>query len=309
MRVLLVRAGALGDLLLLWPSIAALRRAGHAVALVAPRRAASVLLGPGAAEAVLDFDGPELAALLAGSPAAGPLAQALAQADAVVAWSRSAALRDALAARSRRLLVQDPAPPASGPHAARWLARAIDPLVPGAEREVENPSVLSFTLEERADALRDTRGLHDGFVAVHAGSGSPAKNWPFQRFVAAARALGSGEPWLLVTGPAERDVEPPEGVVVARDWPLRRLGAALARAGLVLGNDSGVSHLAAAAGAPTLALFGPTDRGALGARGSARGYAGSTRRLARRAGGGRGDRGRARAQVRGERTSIRLTSR
>jgi ADP-heptose:LPS heptosyltransferase len=32
----------------------------------------------------------------------------------------------------------------------------------------------------------------------------------------------------------------------------------LARAGLFVGNDSGVSHLAAAAGAPTLALFGPT---------------------------------------------------
>ena len=37
------------------------------------------------------------------------------------------------------------------------------------------------------------------------------------------------------------------------------LGAALARAGLYVGNDSGASHLAAAAGAPTLALFGPSD--------------------------------------------------
>jgi ADP-heptose:LPS heptosyltransferase len=44
-----------------------------------------------------------------------------------------------------------------------------------------------------------------------------------------------------------------------RDVPLRVLGALLGRAGLYVGNDSGVSHLAAAAGAPTLALFGPTD--------------------------------------------------
>jgi ADP-heptose:LPS heptosyltransferase len=37
------------------------------------------------------------------------------------------------------------------------------------------------------------------------------------------------------------------------------LGAVLARAGVYVGNDSGVSHLAAAWGARVLALFGPTD--------------------------------------------------
>ena len=48
-------------------------------------------------------------------------------------------------------------------------------------------------------------------------------------------------------------------LVVARELPLRVLGAVLAEAGLFVGNDSGVSHLAAASGTPTLALFGPTD--------------------------------------------------
>ena len=257
--MLLVRAGALGDLLLLWPVVAALRRAGHAVSLVAPARSASALVGPGAAVAAYDFDGPELAALLAGSPGDGPLAGAIAEADAVVAWTRSPPLQGLLAGRSRRLLVHDPAPPAGGPHAARWLARAIDPLVRDAEREVEATPPLPFTDVERAAAAQETRELPEGFVAVHAGSGSPSKNWPFERFVASARALASGRPWLFVAGPAERDAAPPADAVVARDWPPRRLGAALARAGLVLGNDSGVSHLAAAAGAPTLALFGPTD--------------------------------------------------
>jgi ADP-heptose:LPS heptosyltransferase len=47
--------------------------------------------------------------------------------------------------------------------------------------------------------------------------------------------------------------------VHARDLPARVLGAVLAHAGLYVGNDSGVSHLAAAWGAPVLALFGPTD--------------------------------------------------
>jgi ADP-heptose:LPS heptosyltransferase len=48
-------------------------------------------------------------------------------------------------------------------------------------------------------------------------------------------------------------------VVVAEDLTVRVLGAVLARAGVFVGNDSGVGHLAAAWGAPTVALFGPTD--------------------------------------------------
>jgi ADP-heptose:LPS heptosyltransferase len=101
--------------------------------------------------------------------------------------------------------------------------------------------------------------LPAGFLAVHPGSGSPAKNWPFDRFVETARRLSPGRPWLLVLGPAEDAAAPPAGAIVARGLPLRRLAAVLARAGRFLGNDSGVSHLAAACGTRTLALFGPTD--------------------------------------------------
>jgi heptosyltransferase-2 len=45
----------------------------------------------------------------------------------------------------------------------------------------------------------------------------------------------------------------------ASDLPLPALAAILQRARLFLGHDSGISHIAAAAGAPTLLLFGPTD--------------------------------------------------
>src|SRR5262249_20309027 len=49
------------------------------------------------------------------------------------------------------------------------------------------------------------------------------------------------------------------GCVTAPSLPPRALGALLARAGVYVGNDSGASHLAAAWGARTVALFGPTD--------------------------------------------------
>ena len=227
--------------------------------LLAPEQPASALLGPGAVDGVLPWDGPEVAALLAGTASSGPVARALGEAGAVVAYSRSAPLVEALAARARRVIHQDPSPPATGPHAARWLAQAVAPLLGESPTRPWDQGVLELTQEERRHARTATEDLPEGFVAVHPGSGSPAKNWPRARFVDAARALADGQRWLLVAGPAERDMVPPADAVLARDWPLRLLGAALARAGLLLGNDAGVSHLAAAVGAPTLALFGPTD--------------------------------------------------
>jgi ADP-heptose:LPS heptosyltransferase len=229
------------------------------VRLLAPAQPASVLLGPGAADAVLPWDGHEVAALLAGTATSGPVARALDEADAVIAYSRSAPLVEALAARARRVIHQDPSPPATGPHAALWLARAVAPLLGGCPAQARDQDLLELTEEERRHAEAATRDMPGGFVAVHPGSGSPAKNWPLTRFVDAARALAGGHRWLLVAGPAERDMAMPPDAVLARDFPLRLLGASLARAAVFLCNDAGVSHLAAAVGAPTLALFGPTD--------------------------------------------------
>jgi ADP-heptose:LPS heptosyltransferase len=121
------------------------------------------------------------------------------------------------------------------------------------------PPPLAFTKEVRSDADARTAGLPRGFLAVHPGSGSPSKNWPLTRFLEAARSLSGASPWLLVAGPAEEVLVAPPGSILAREWPLRVLAAVLARAGLFLGNDAGITHLAAAAGAPTLALYGPTD--------------------------------------------------
>ena len=260
MNVLLVRAGALGDLLLLRPTIAALRAAGYGVSLLAPERLGKALEGPGAADSVLPSDGLEVAAALAEGWKAGPIARALPDADAVVAFTRSAPLLERLAERARRLIVHDPTPPASGGHAALWLTQALAPLLGSAPApSLADVPVLSFTDAEQRDAENRTRGLPARFLAVHPGSGSPSKNWPLARVLEAASRLAGEHPWLLVTGPAEAELAAPSGAILAREWPLRVLGAALARAGLFLGNDAGVSHLAAAAGATTLALFGPTD--------------------------------------------------
>jgi ADP-heptose:LPS heptosyltransferase len=76
-------------------------------------------------------------------------------------------------------------------------------------------------------------------------------------------SLSDGQPWLLAEGPADavsaRSLRDCRNAVPAATLPPRVLGAALAEAGVYVGNDSGVSHVAAAWGTPTVALFGPTD--------------------------------------------------
>jgi len=92
------------------------------------------------------------------------------------------------------------------------------------------------------------------FAAIHPFSGSPRKNWPLEKYRALARRLEKLLPVRWCAGP---DDPPLEGAVRIDD--LYELGCWLASARLYIGNDSGITHLAAAVGTPVLALFGPSD--------------------------------------------------
>lgn len=259
MDVLLVRAGALGDVVLLRVAVSALRRAGHGVRLLAPATPGSVLVGPGEADALFALDGAAMAAALSGEP---PADAALAlRADATVALTRSPDLLETLERFTPRLLARDPEPP-PGTHAAWWLAAPVRDLG-AADGTLEPPAPMRFTAEEQRAVGALAAALPAGFLAIHPGSGRATKNWPAARFAGLVRARTSGKPWLLVKGPADDEAAAAlAGVpdaVCADGLPPRGLGALLSAAGLYVGNDSGVSHLAAAAGAPTLALFGPTE--------------------------------------------------
>jgi heptosyltransferase-2 len=98
---------------------------------------------------------------------------------------------------------------------------------------------------------------------LHPGSGSLRKNWPADRFAALVALVSRDRPWLLVEGPADAapaaELARVPRACRAQGLPPRILGALLSQAGAYVGNDSGVTHLAAAWGAPTLGLFGPTS--------------------------------------------------
>jgi ADP-heptose:LPS heptosyltransferase len=89
------------------------------------------------------------------------------------------------------------------------------------------------------------------FAVLHPFSGSPRKNWPMERFRNLASVLGMPVEWCA--GPEEGL----EGAIRIGD--LFELACWLRTARIYIGNDSGITHLAAAAGAPVVAIFGPTD--------------------------------------------------
>ena len=103
----------------------------------------------------------------------------------------------------------------------------------------------------------------EDFAVIHPFSGSAAKNWPLENFRRMARGLERRMRVEWCAGP-----EDPPLVGAERFDDLYELACWLARASLYVGNDSGITHLAAAVGTPVLALFGPTDPAVWGPRGS-----------------------------------------
>ncbi len=88
-------------------------------------------------------------------------------------------------------------------------------------------------------------------IAIHPFSGGRAKNWPFFNFQELAQQLPLPVEWTA--GPDEQLDN------AVRFGNLRELGKWIGSARLYIGNDSGITHLAAAVGIPTLALFGASN--------------------------------------------------
>ena len=135
------------------------------------------------------------------------------------------------------------------------------------------PGPLLFTsleTEAAADALIGTGGP---ILAIAPAANWVGKTWPAERFaVAAAELLGPDGPMangrlMVIGGPDDRWATEAVSRVIARDRLIDLVGrtdlltiyACLKRVRLFIGNDSGLMHMAAAAGAPTLGLFGPSD--------------------------------------------------
>jgi heptosyltransferase-2 len=150
-------------------------------------------------------------------------------------------------------------PPGPG-HVTECYLRAI-------RAGIKYPSDYSIALLPKdlrhAERTLRANGLEPGrFVLVLPGSGSTRKNWPAENFVLLAQRIESIHQVLVVLGPAEIGLAPAfraHSLSVVSDIELGELAGIARLARCFIGNDSGVSHLAAAAGAPGLVIFGPSD--------------------------------------------------
>jgi ADP-heptose:LPS heptosyltransferase len=143
------------------------------------------------------------------------------------------------------------------------------------------PAPLPVVWTSAADRAQAERLLPQGtpIIALGPTANWTGKVWPPERFAALATALrGHALPGARIAvfagpGPFEAGLAAPllaalpEAIDLTGQLTLSQAAACLARCALFVGNDSGLMHLAAAAGTATLGLFGPTPSAEYGPAG------------------------------------------
>ncbi len=208
------------------------------------------------------FDALGLAALFSAEP--GEPAPELRRARRVVSWFGS---RDAgFTARLRALVPDALVAPSSQPGRLVWqhlVATVGEPLddVDRWRAPVPAPAGL---IDEGHRALREAGWDGDTpLVVVHPGAGGLAKRWPAEGFAAVLERFTGREGITLAVhqGPADAeavaalDARIGGRTIVVKEPALQTLAGMLGCAAAYLGNDSGVSHLAATLGVPSVVLF------------------------------------------------------
>jgi ADP-heptose:LPS heptosyltransferase len=262
MTTLVIHPGALGDVLLAVPALRAVRSmsARQPLTLAAQPRIGALLVRLGVVDHAVDFESLGLGALFASEPG-GTAPPIVADAGRVVCWFGA---RDPLFVR--RLREAAPAAvvaPSAADDLPVWqhLRRTLAAPVDGDDETIAVPATIGA---EGRQALVDAGW--DGatpLAMLHPGAGGTTKRWPLEGFVRVIEALGQrwGLRAVIHQGPADTDAVTAlrsrlPGDTLLLDVPsLMALAGAFSHVALHLGNDSGVSHLAAALGTPSVAMF------------------------------------------------------
>ena len=277
----------LGDTVMALPALAALRAGMPGARITFVGRWASLLRGQGVADDLIEYprDRRRRRALnraLAGDPADLALLLPTSFEAALAAWRWRARRRIGFDGDGRRPLLTGAEPrPLPRQHQIDEYRRLVEALGIAAPADRPRLAVPPDAAAEHAVAalLRDA-GIAPGAkpVGLHLGvAGGAAKRWPVESFAALAdRLSAAGLAPLLLGGPEDAPLAG-RALAAARSAPPSLVGKdrpallphLLARLGGLVSGDTGVAHLAAALGVPTVTLFGPTDPALTAPRGPA----------------------------------------
>jgi len=254
--LLIVHQGALGDLVCIFPVIVALRRHFHPVGILCQEHIGRLAAAEALVEAWFPIEAAWTASLFTGT-AGLDARRLLAPYAHFLVFSRSETLVSSLQRIGGRVYRVPPRPAADRrihvtEHALEHIRGCG--LLPERERTLPQTA---------ASATPPVEISRSKTILIHPGAGSPRKCWPlagFQDVAAQLHALELSPEFVI--GPAEQDLLPE---LARRDATVHRpvgsldLLALLRSAAAYIGNDSGVSHLAAWAGIASVVIFGPTD--------------------------------------------------
>ena len=268
-ETLVVHPGALGDVLQAVPALGALGRLGHRLTFAGQPKLGELLQGAGLVLAATSFDTFGFEALFGEGPPPGPLVSRLQRFQSVVSWfgSKEDAYREQLGALVPESIVARPVPNDDSPLTV-W-EHLVDTLAPwGVTRPTELhhlPTPERWRNAARAALIAVGADLARPLLVAHPGAGARWKQAPTARFARALERMAAegGFDVVLHQGPADgRAVEAllselavPVGRLV--EPSLTELAGALALAKAYIGSDSGVSHLAACVGTPSVILYPP----------------------------------------------------
>jgi ADP-heptose:LPS heptosyltransferase len=259
--------GALGDVLLAIPALRALRRARPqaSLELAAQPRIGALLAALGIVDAHHSFDALGLEALFGDRPEGREPLPAVAGATRLVSWfgARDPGFVTRLRAQAADVVVAPSVPP-DGTPVWRHLLATIGATGAGDCAPVTVPATLR---EAGRLALARAGWTGSPLAIVHPGAGGVTKRWPAAGFARVAEHLAArrGATVLLHEGPADADAVAAvqarltRRCAVVRQPSLPELAGAFSHVTAYVGNDSGVSHLAAAVGARALVLFAPEN--------------------------------------------------
>ncbi|MEZ5387354.1 MAG: glycosyltransferase family 9 protein [Prosthecobacter sp.] len=252
-RVLVIRGGAIGDFILTLPAIRLLREtiAGCHLEVVGYPSIVELARSAGLADAVRSLDHRTMAPLFAKTaPVDEELSEYLRSFNLVVSflYDPDGLFRATMERVGVKTLIEcSPRVQNDGNHASKQLAQGLEKIA----MFLDDEHMRRTHFERPPDTANR--------IAIHVGSGSERKNWPLENWLRLASEL-DGPEIVFISGEAEeeRDVTI-EGRARWHSLPLTELAARLSTCRAFLGHDSGISHLAAACGVPSLLLFGPTN--------------------------------------------------